>query len=298
MSDRVRFAFANRHPWVLFLYFAGMIGITAVTMHPMLIGISFFISIFYSTRIRGAKTLKEMAAMGITVFLFACIIQPLFSHNGMTPIFYLNGQAVTWETICFGLVMGILFLTVYVWFTVWNIWITNDKFLYVFYRPFSKAALLLSMVLRMVPQLRQRFARIDEAWRGMGRDYRTQKFPDNIRILTAELSVLLSWSLESSLDTSDSMEARGYGLGKRTGFHLFRFKMRDAIWTAVLLVCYGVCIIFMAGGEYRMYYFPAIYMKKITVPFIAGALGFLAAGMVPLGYQWIERMEYHGNTSV
>ncbi len=298
MSDRVQFAFANRHPWVIFLYFAGMIGITAVTMHPVLIGISFFSSVFYSIRILGAKTLKEMAGIGVLVFLFACIIQPLFSHNGMTPIFYLNGQAVTWETVCFGLVMGVLFLTVYVWFTVWNAWITNDKFLYLFYKPFSKAALLLSMVLRMVPLLRQRFARIDEAWRGMGRDYRTQRFPDNIRILVAQISVLLSWSLESSLDTSDSMEARGYGLGRRTGFHLFRFKMRDAICAGTLLVCFGVCIVFMVRGEYRAYYFPAISLGKITFPFIAGSLGFLAAGMVPLGYQWIERMEYHGNTSV
>lgn len=298
MSDREGFAFAGRHPWVLFLYFAGMIGITVLTMHPVLIVISLLISLFYNIRIKGIKTLKEMVWMGIPVFFFACIIQPLFSHNGMTPLFYLNGQAVTWETVCFGLVMGSMFLTVYMWFSLWNVWITNDKFLFLFSKPFAKAALLLSMVLRMIPQLRQRFARIDDAWRGMGRDYRTQKFPANIRILVAEMSVLLSWSLEGSLDTSDSMEARGYGLGKRTGYHLFRFKMRDAIWSGGLAVCFGICIFFMAGGWYRAYYFPAIYMQKISAPFIAGAAAFFVSGMVPLGYQWIERMEYHDDTSV
>ena len=36
------------------------------------------------------------------------------------------------------------------------------------------------------------------------------------------LSVLLTMSMESAVETADSMKARGYGTTRRTTFHLFR----------------------------------------------------------------------------
>ena len=51
-------------------------------------------------------------------------------------------------------------------------------------------------------------------------------------------SMETTWAFETSMDQLDSMNARGYGLKKRTHFHLFQFEKKDAVdIIEILMLC-------------------------------------------------------------
>lgn len=86
-----------------------------------------------------------------------------------------------------------------------------------------------------------------------------------VRNLCKEVSILISWSLEAAIETSDSMEARGYGLKGRTSFHLFKMTRRDAVLLAGICVT-GIttaCACFM--GYTDIYYYPEIRVGEFNL---------------------------------
>ena len=52
------------------------------------------------------------------------------------------------------------------------------------------------------------------------------------------------------------MKARGYGLKRRTTFHLFHFDSRDARFLTGILILGGMCIIARAFGHGTMEFYP------------------------------------------
>ena len=72
------------------------------------------------------------------------------------------------------------------------------------------------------------------------------------------LSVLLTMSMESAVETADSMKSRGYGAKRRTTFHLFRFDSRDARTLGLILAVAGICITARAFGHGTMEFYPAM----------------------------------------
>jgi energy-coupling factor transport system permease protein len=57
-------------------------------------------------------------------------------------------------------------------------------------------------------------------------------------------SQLLEWGMESSIITANSMQARGYGQGRRTSYRSLRFTWRDA----QLAVCAGILLALSIAG--------------------------------------------------
>ncbi|MFQ9847439.1 MAG: energy-coupling factor transporter transmembrane component T [[Clostridium] leptum] len=142
----------------------------------------------------------------------------------MTVLFYLNDNAITAEAILYGLASATMLVSVVMWFSCFNKIMTADKIIYLFGRVIPVVALLISMCFRFIPLLKSRFREIHEA-----KMYGT-KIPQARWSRAAagkEISILIAWSLEAAIETSDSMEARGYGLHGRTSFHIFKFAKRD-----------------------------------------------------------------------
>ena len=72
---------------------------------------------------------------------------------------------------------------------------------------------------------------------------------EKIRHFANEFSTLITWSLESSMETSMSMESRGYGLKGRTSFNRFRFTLKDTFTIIIMLVCFVMAVIPIAGKK-------------------------------------------------
>ena len=107
------------------------------------------------------------------------------------------------------------------------------------------------------------------------------------------LSALVSITLEDSLQTADSMNARGYGLPGKTRSRKIRFALRDGVLLAASL---GelVCFLLLFGmGKLDFYYFPALagaeWTTAVAAFFLATCFYFLIPIFIFIGeeIQWL-----------
>ena len=72
----------------------------------------------------------------------------------------------------------------------------------------------------------------------MGRDTENGSLLRRTKNAMKVFSIMVTWSLESAIETADSMKSRGYGLPGRTAFSIYRFDDRDR--AALLWLVYNV----------------------------------------------------------
>lgn len=254
--------FATYHPLVNFLYFVAVIGIGMFSMNPFFLALTFTASFAYSLLLNGWKALRFTLCFLIPIIVIMAVVNPLFNHRGVTVLFYLNDNAMTLEAILYGLAAAVMMTSILIWFSCANKVITPDKFLYLFGRVLPVLSLLLSMSFRFIPLLKNRYREISMGQRCMGRQ--GGGLIQRGRLLAKKVSILISWSLEAAIETSDSMESRGYGLKGRTCFHLFRFDRRDGEMLALILLLTAVVIAGMTQGVHSMIFYPALVLPPTT----------------------------------
>lgn len=253
--------FATYHPVVNFIFFVFAIGITMFSVDPVFLVATLALSWSWSILLNGKKAIRFNLLMTLPVMIFMAVINTLFTHNGATVLFYLNYNRVTLEAFLYGLAAAAMISSVIIWFTCFNKVMTSDKFIYLFGKTVPVLGLTLSMIFRFIPLLKSRYNEINMGQKCMGRHVEKGFFA-KARQLIKEASILISWSLEASIETSDSMEARGYGLKGRTSFHLFKFTSRDKMMTAYLLTAGLIATVGCALGKTTIYYYPVIVLEQ------------------------------------
>lgn len=255
-------AFSMYHPAVNLIYIAFVLIITMITLNPYIIGTSWFVSavVWFVTN-KENKFIVNII-MGLPIIIFTVMIQPIFSNTGTTVLFYINDKAIMLEAYIYGIVMGILFVTVIQWIGCCRVFIDSEKLYYLFGRIAPLLGLTFSMILRFIPLLRSRHREIHDAQIAMGRYHSSVKKLDRLRQYLKEISILISWSLENSIETSKSMESRGFGLKHRTTYHLYHLKKAEIGLIAILFIalCTACCIIVM--GKVSVYYMPAVIFPQ------------------------------------
>ena len=94
------------------------------------------------------------------------------------------------------------------------------------------------------------------------------------------LSILITWAIENGIITAESMEARGYGTGRRMSFRMFRFRSSDAILVIVFIALTALGVIGI--GAAKIVYYPAIGMDLTEPVSIAGYGGFAVLSILPV----------------
>lgn len=212
----------------------------------------------------------------ICLTILICITNPLFSHKGVTPLFFLNGKAVTFESLFYGLNLGITISSVIIWFKIFSIAVDREKFLYIFGKTFPKTALLFTMVMGYIPKLKGRYKTLKSAQKGVGL-CSSESRVDKIRFESGIFTALCGWSLETSVETSMSMQARGYGLKGRTFAVNFKFRKSD-LWFLIFIFVLGMLsLIYLGMGKLNFQCYPEIkFDKPDFIPLAAyGILCFL-----------------------
>ena len=276
--------FIRRHPVVLFLYILYGILTAMLTMHPLFLAVSCLLATLYGIFLGGRAVLQRLLWVAVPVAFFTMLLLPLFSHNGVTPLFYINDMAVTKETILYGGVMTLLLATVFQWCQLAQLLFDSEKLLYLCGRLTPSLGLLVAMVLRLVPLLAQRFRQIREGQKGLGYSTAGMSWFGRSRQFVRELSILAGWSLELSLETSVSMESRGYGCGRRTSFHLFRIRTEDVIWCIGLGFCLFLSIAGLTCAGFDTVWFPMCSIGKMGRKESMTLLIFAAGAVAPFLY--------------
>ena len=264
--------FGQYHPLSLLVYFLSELLIAMFVTNPViqlsaLLGGTLFCAALVPRRELGANL-----GFYIPMMLLVAVTNPLFSHNGVTPLFFLNGNPVTLEAILYGVSIAVMVVGVMLWCKCYSEVMTSDKFLYLFGRAAPKLSLVLSMTLRFVPMFRRRMHKVSAAQKAMGLYAGTgvvAKAQSAMRVFTA----MIAWSFENAMDTAASMKARGYGRKGRTQFSLFRFRASDAALLTVCAALLGTVTAGAAVGAVTFYFYPRI----TPLPAAPGAVTVYAA---------------------
>lgn len=253
--------FCTYHPLVNTIYYTFVIGITMFSMSPAFVLVTLIGAWGYSVLLKGKSALKFNLFLSVPMVLVMMVVNTFFNNNGETILFYFNTSRVTLEALAFGFVGGLALVAVVVWFSSFNVVMTADKLIYLFGKVAPVLGLTLSMIFRFIPLLKSRFAEISLGQKCMGRGHDQGNFFQRARQIIKEISILIAWSLEASIESADSMEARGYGLKGRTSFHLFKMSQRDYVALIAMAVTGVPVAIGCALDLTNMYFFP-----KLTIP--------------------------------
>lgn len=251
------------NPFVQALYFLSVTIISMFVNNPF-VGILSFLGAaamrgFYSAE--GDK--KNDLKIFLPLFVLITVFNPVFSHNGATPLFYLNGNAVTAEAFFYGASNGIIIVSVMIWCTVFGKIFKSDSYVYLFGKISPKLAVVFSVALRYIPLMRRQLKVIYKAQKTSGL-YTSDSISDKIKGGMRVFSALIGWSLENAAETAKAMKAKGYGVRKRTFYSDYRFLKRDYAAVLTVFCLTGAVLFAIAKGYMDFSFYPNISFAKLT----------------------------------
>ena len=234
-------AFAGFHPAVNLAFFVAALGLTMFIQHPVYLLISMVSGCAYLLYLQGKKGFLRQVGYLLPILVMMAVMNPMFNHEGVTILWYLpNDNPITLEAVCFGLASAVMMGASIVWFNCCNTVFTSDKIIYLFGRVIPALSLMISMTLRFVPRFKNFLQNVMQTQRAMHKPENTR---EKLQQALAAFSATVSWAMEQSIVSADSMKSRGYGLRGRTAFSIYTFEKRDGMTLALLaLLCAGAAM--------------------------------------------------------
>lgn len=274
--------FKSYHPIVNFLYFLFVTGFTMFSQNPLCIAVSFACAFAYLTILKGVKAAGEKLLFVLPVMIAAAVINPVFNHEGATILAYFpSGTPLTLESILYGLFTAMLLVCVICCFSCFNEVMTSDKLIYLFGRIIPSVSLVLSMILRFVPRFFAELKSIRNAHKCIYGENSKNIFSKLKNALTV-FSAMLSWAFESSIETADSMKARGYGVRGRTAFSVFKITKRDISAISAILLLAVYIISAQLTGQMSFRFFPSVKYAPLSVFNISALFCFFLLCAMPV----------------
>ena len=285
--------FAKLHPAIGFGFFMLAIGFSVLVQHPAYLMASVLCALCLNITMTGRKAVKSFLTI-LPFWAFLSAINPLFNTLGERVLFTYFGRTYTLEALSYGMVIAGMFVAMLQWFSAYNAVMTEDKFTYLFGSLAPSLSLLLTTVLRMIPNLMRKVRQIMDARKciGMGAVENAsvkEKFMDGMTIL----SVLTSWALEGSVVTADSMNSRGYGTAQRSCYHSYQLKAADIVITAILIILCVIAAVFLFTGSGAATYTPMLEITPVTGGNLAGFLAYILFLLIPTILNLKEELQWH-----
>ncbi|SCX17241.1 energy-coupling factor transport system permease protein [Ruminococcaceae bacterium P7] len=249
------------HPAVSLLYFTAVIVFAMFLMNPVCLTLSLLCSAATAVVLNGRKTVLFALKVILPLALLAIVINPFVNHRGVTVLGYLPwNNPLTLESILFGVASAVMLSSTVLWFSSFHTVMTSDKLVFLFGKTLPALGLMLSMSLRFVPKFNEELREVRNAQRLL--------FPEKsgliprIKSAVRVLSVMISRALEDSLETADSMKARGYGLKGRTAYSRYRMTGQDWFLLSVTIVLTAAIAGFCFCKTARFRYYPSVTQLK------------------------------------
>lgn len=279
-------AFVEYNPLTVFVHFMAVIVVAMFIPNPILLTELLIGSVVFYRMIFEKITGKTIV-LWIVLFVGMTLINPLFSHNGVTVLFFLNGQAITLEALLYGMNNALMILSVFIAFLSFSEIMTADKIMYLFGKISPKLALFLSLTLRYIPMLRRQAKKIGDAQHTLGM-YKENNVVDSFKSTMSVFSALVTWSIEMSVGTADTFYARGGELKNRKSFSFFRISGTDILMILFFAVLFGIVLSVQSRGSLKTEFYPSfslptdiletriayvVYALLILFPIICTVLG-------------------------
>lgn len=282
--------FDRYNPITITVYTLCVSGIAMFCLDPVLIFLSLIgaFSFFFSRN--GRKYIKSHFAF-LLLFILMALINPLFSHNGRTVLFVINNSPITLEALIYGITASAMVISVIYWFRLFSQMMESDKLLYIFGKLSPKTALVLSMGLRYIPLFRRQTKKINDTQKALGL-YKDDNMIDTVRGKLRVFSIMLTWALENGIVTADSMASRGYGIGRRTHFSVFRFKRSDFVLIALSLILTSLTCVSLAYGDIGVTFYPSFETTSATHLTYIGIASYALLVLMPTLIERTDRIKW------
>lgn len=251
--------FRELHPAVNIVWFAAVGTITVLYMNPVTLLITLISACIFLHFLGGSK----FGVMLLPMMLMCAVINPLFSHEGVTVLAYFpSGNPLTLESIIYGVGAALMIGSALVLCLCFSATVTADKLMWLVGRLLPSAAMLITMTLRFVPRFTSQLkASYASRCALLGKPEKRMK---KLAIAASVVSNTVTWAIEGSLTGADSMKCRGWGLPGRTSFSPHRFEERDR--TALIIIT-ALTFYFICGyitGSVDMRYYPTFRLQAST----------------------------------
>jgi len=262
--------FTSLHPWLIFIDLMFVIIFSMFSLSPILLIISLIGAITYLCFLKKHEVKVLSLKYIIFMALLFAVLNPLFNHQGTTAIFFLpNGNAITLESLLFGLASGIMLISVFSWFSIFSAVMESDKLLCVMGKILPSISLMFTITLRFVPAYARQFKAFVYARKCLGKDISKGSLFERAKNACLLLSAMISWAMENGLETADSMKARAFGYCRRTNFNTYIWLKRDRILLSAILVSIVICVVYAFCGMANIRFFPSIKWEYniLQIPF-------------------------------
>jgi len=252
--------FHQFHPLTLTIYYAFLFVIVWLLKEPfivliMLLSLFMFWSITQSNKNRMNEGLF-LLSMSLLIIVFTIY----FYHNGASPIFYLNDQAVTREVIFYSIVIAGAVSATWICWQALILSLPMKKVIYLTSNRSITLAVALSNLVRWIPNAKLQFQKVMDAQRSIGYFSSQSRFERIFKTMKIWMNSYYV-AFENTFQKSDVMNSRGFKSGKRTHYQHYSFTKLD------LIVCGSIVItLIMVISNYdnlRYYFFPI--RKEITM---------------------------------
>ncbi|EWM54493.1 energy-coupling factor transporter transmembrane component T [Ruminococcus flavefaciens] len=268
-------SFSEYNPIVTAIWFFCVTGIAMFCNYPVLMLISLAGAIVFFIMRNGLSHGKTHLFFWI-LFAVLALANPLVSHNGKTVLFVMNHNPVTLEATLYGLNSAVMIIGVLYWFRSFTQIMTSEKLLYITGALSPKLSLILSMALRYVPLFSRQSAKISSAQKAMGL-FSDDNIIDDLKGKSRIFSIMVTWALENGIITADSMEARGYGTGRRSQMRRFGFRGADIALLIASLLLFGITAAAVGTDSLSFEFYPAL---NAGAPDTLGILGIISYGLL------------------
>lgn len=282
-------AFDACHAAVPAMLFAGVAALSMLAVHPVCVTLSLSGALAFSLVARGAAATVRGLAWQLPLLVLVCLLNPFFSASGSTLLLKVGPRSVYLESLAYGATMGALLVATVLWFEDAAAVLTQDRLLALAGRRARSVPLVASMAAQLVPQMLGRARSVRAAARAC--TAAGPRPPARDELLRTS-TMLLSWSLEDSLERADAMRARGWESGSpRTRYRPERFRARDAVAAAGIaaLLALGAAGAWAACSSWEFY--PRMSGLAPWWCYLPLALLALLPTVAELAARWAERGE-------
>lgn len=270
--------FDELNPVVTAAVIFSVTGVAMFCNYPIFTAITLIGGAVYYTVRNGGKGMKTHLWL-LMLFVVLALINPLISHNGRTVLFVLNDSPITLEALLYGVNSAAAIVGALYWLSSFTQIMTSEKLLYLTGALSPKLSLVLSMSMRAIPIFRTQWKKVSDAQKAMGL-FSEDSIIDDIRGNMRVFSIMITWAIENGIITADSMEARGYGVGRRSRFTLFRFTVTDIFLLIGSLLLLGITA--FAATTLESTFYPDFVINAPSAAGICGIIAYAVLAMLPV----------------
>lgn len=278
--------FSKLHPLAQFIFFMLTFFLVLCINNPFFSVLCLLCAVLYRTKIKSDTLLKSIG-MAVVLILTTAVFNMLFVHYGETVFFEIRALPCTAESFLYGANQGTMLSAVILWFVSFGEIFDSERILYLF-RFTPKIALIFSMVLGFIPRFNKKIIQIGEAKRALNGGVYDASAKEKMKEALSNFSALITYSLESSIITAQSMNARKYN-PKAISPGRFRYTFSDIAALVLLIVLCAVIVYEKAIGHIQFTFNPKISSTQFSP---AGIICFAILQLFPLILDLWEDMQW------